>query len=128
MPLVTRWKLYDAVDDLEFTFTLNPREGGTPQSRKTVNYQNTAAPGGNTLIYEGRDEVQTLEWSGIILEESHLNQLQSWFEIRRQLLLTDDLGREFWIYITSFTPQRIRTINRPWRHDYTMSAIILDYA
>lgn len=124
--MVVRWTLHDPVLSETWEMQVNPNDGGTPDNGKTVNYSNTAAPDGKTLVYEGRDAVQTLDWTGIILTQEHYDTYIYWFAKRRQLLLTDDLGRETWIYLTKLTPKRKRATGIPWKHDYTVNAIVLD--
>jgi hypothetical protein len=125
--MVVRWTFYDPVDLETYTLHLNPREGGNPQHRKRINYQNTSAPGGMTLIFEGQDEVRELTWDGVILEQAHYDALYAWWDKRRQILLTDDLGRQYWIYIISFEPKRVRAAHHPNKHEYSMKALILDW-
>lgn len=125
--MVVRWTLYDPIDTTTYTMQVNPKEGGSPGRKKNVGYSNTSAPDGKTIMFEGRDDPQTLEWSGTILTEQHLNDLETWFLKRRQVQLTDDLGRQYWIYITEYTPKRERAVHSPWKHSYTMKANILDW-
>lgn len=125
--MVVRWTFEDPVEGETYVFHINPREGGSPSYDKTITEQNTTAPDGKTLLFEGQDQVQTLEWSGAILEQAHYDAYITWWRKRRQIKLTDDLGREYWIYITSFKPSRKRSRERAWRHDFTFSAIILDW-
>lgn len=124
---VVRWTLYDPVDDLTYTFHLNPSEGGSPQHKKRINYQNTSAPDGQTLVFEGQDEVRDLQWDGVIREQAHYDALYAWWDKRRQLLFTDDLGRSYWVYLISFEPKRMRAVRAPWKHQYVMRAVILDW-
>lgn len=124
---VIRWTIHDPVELETYEFHLNPREGGSPQYGKRFTYQNTSAPGGLTLIFEGQDEVQELSWDGVILEQEHYDKLLEWWDKRRQLLLTDDLGREMWIYIQSFQPKRVRSALHPWKHTYSCKAVILSW-
>lgn len=127
MPVV-RWIFYDPSVPETWTMDINPREGGSPSFAKTINYENTAAPDGKTLIFEGRDEVQRLEWQGVILTQAHYDTLEDWWDKRRQVRVTDDLSRQFWVYITHFEPRRRRAYGRPYKHDYTMRATILSWA
>jgi hypothetical protein len=127
MPAVVRWTLYDPIELVTYTFHINPFEGGSPQFRKKVNYQSTSAPDGLTLIFEGQDEVQEITWEGTILEQAHYDALYEWWAKRRQLLLTDDMGREFWVYLQTFEPKRVRAAHHPWKHTYSMKAVILDW-
>lgn len=124
---VVRWTLYDPVEIVTYTFGLNPNDGGSPQAKKRVNYQNTSAPDGMTLIYEGQDEVMQIPWSGTLLTQAEYEALWEWWDKRRQLLLTDDLGRQFWIYIQTFEPRRVRAATAPWKHTYSVTAVILDW-
>jgi hypothetical protein len=107
---------------------LNPDAGGTPEYKKTLTYVNTSAPDGKTLIFEGQDETQRLSWSGTLYTEEHFNAYVEWWQKRRQIQVTDDLGRSFWIYLVSFTPRRVRVSTRPWKHEYEVEAIIVDWA
>lgn len=125
--MVVRWTFYDPVTVETYTFHINPNDGGSPQYEKSVTFQNTSAPDGKAIIYEGQDAPTTLEWSGAILEEAHYDKYIEWFQKRRQVQLTDDLGRQYWIYITSFRPHRKRSRFLPYRHDFTATAIILDW-
>lgn len=124
---VVRWTLYDPVLLETYTMQINPNDGGSRQYKKNVNYQNTSAQDGNTLVFEGRDEPFQLEWSGVILEEQHLDDLISWFSRRRQVKLTDDLGRESWVYLTELAPKRTKAASHPWKHTYSMKAIVVNW-
>lgn len=124
---LVRWTLYDPMGGLTYTFHLNPREGGSPTYRKKFNYQNTSAPGGMTLLFEGQDEVKEITWDGTILEKEHYDALLEWWDKRRQLKLTDDLGRSYWVYLQNFEPVRVRAALHPWKHTYTIKAVIVDW-
>jgi hypothetical protein len=126
---VVRWQFFDPVGSVTYQFELNPNDGGSPSYDKRINYENTSAPDGKTLIFEGRDEVQKLEWSGVILTQAHYDAYVTWWEKRRQIKVTDDFGRQFWIYLTSFKPTRRIRGQRvyPWRHDYSITATIVSW-
>jgi len=122
-----RWRLYDPVLDIEYTLAINPLDLDGPSYDKTITYENTSAPDGQTVIFEGQDAPQKIGGSGTILEQAHYDAWVLWFEKRRQIRLTDDLGRVLWIYITSFKPKRKRSREFPWRHEFTFEATILDW-
>jgi hypothetical protein len=127
--MVVRWTFDDPVATETYTFHVNPNEGGSPSYEKTINDERTTAPDGKALLFEGQDKVQRLEWSGVILEQAHYDKYVEWWQKRRQIKVTDDFGREFWIYLIAFTPtRRIRGQRTyPWRHDFRATAIILDW-
>jgi len=121
------WEFYDPVEDETYEWEINPNDGGYPSRNKSIAYEATAAPNGQTLAFEGRESPATISFSGTILTESQFNTINTWYEKSNQIRLTDDLGREFWIYIRSFSPTRVRSINYPWRHTYSIEAIVLDW-
>lgn len=123
---VVRWTFYDGTDT--YTFEINPDTGGSPAYAKTITSQSTLAPNGKTLVFEGTDQVPKFEFSGTILTEAHFNAFLEWWDKRRQIQVTDDLGRQFWIYLETFTPTRVRAVQHPWKHSYQVSAVILDWA
>jgi hypothetical protein len=124
--MVVRWTLTDPTVPETYTFPMNPNEGGTPGITKKITSSVTAAADGQALVFEGRPDPQKFTFSGSILDESHLESLIYWFQKEHQLQLTDDLGRQYWVYLTSFTPTRQRRASHPWRHTYQAEATILD--
>lgn len=123
--MVLRWTLYDPNTSTTLTFAMNPNEGGTPPLKKTITYQATAA-GGRTLAFQGRPDVQTIDISGTVLTEEDYQFFVDWYDVQNQMLLTDDLGREFWVVVIEFTATRVRAAHHPWKHTYTLKALILD--
>lgn len=124
---VVRWTFYDPGTDETWQVPLNPSDGGSPGYKRNFTYQNTSAPDGKTLVFEGRADPQTLEFSGTLLTEAHLATFVEWWEKRNQILITDDLFRQFWVVIEEFSPKRKRAIHYPWRHEYTVKATIVDW-
>lgn len=123
---VVRWTFYDPNTTVTNTYSVNPNAGGTPELKKQTTSQRTTA-GAKVIYFEGNTVPHTLQWSGTLLDEDQLDMFQEWFDKRHQILLTDDLGREYYIYITSFQIQRERARQHLWKHSYTMSASILDW-
>jgi hypothetical protein len=126
--MVVRWTLMDPTVPETYTFPLNPNQGGTPGVTKKITTSVTSAADGQALVFEGRPDPQKMSFSGSILDQQHLDNLVVWFRKEHQLLLTDDLGRQFWVYLTNFTATRERKHSHPWRHTYQAEATILDVA
>lgn len=122
----TAWIFEDLVTSETYDLVVNPNEGGTPEYRKNITSQTTAAPDGRVVLFEGRDEPKRMTVSGTILTEDLYNQFVTWFNKRNIIKITDDLGREFECYIESFNPQRVRSVSHPWRHTYSMEIIIIE--
>jgi hypothetical protein len=123
--MVTRWTFFDPYTSETYTFAINPNEGGTPGLVKKIEYQTAAAPDGAMLVFEGRDDPKKIDFSGTILEQAQLDAFIVWFGKRNKIRLTDDLGRQFWVYLTSFNPTRGRKASHPWRHTYQASAAVI---
>lgn len=122
-----RWTLYDPATDETWTFAMNPSAGGSPALVKTLTYQATAAPGGQTLVFQGRQATQTLDLSGTLLTEAEYAFFETAWYVQNQMLLTDDLGRQFWVVITEFSPTRVRAAHHPWKHTYNLKALVVNY-
>jgi hypothetical protein len=122
------WVFTDLVTAETYSLPINPNDGGSPSYKKNIVYQNTAAPDGNVLMFEGRDDPKTSSFKGVLLTEDQYNTFVEWFEKRHQIQITDDLGRTFVCYITSFDPTRRRSAIHPWKHEYTCEYTIIDWA
>lgn len=125
--MVVRWQFDDPVSLETYTFAINPSEGGSPGYNKRFDFIATAAPDGRTLVFEGRDEPQELTFSGTLLTEAEFNAFVEWYQKRYQVLITDDLGRQFHIIVKSFVPVRERARSHPWKHSYTVAATVVDW-
>lgn len=120
------WTLYDYDTAESYDLAINPASGGSPSYAKSFTVTNTTAPGGKALIFEGQDEVPQISVSGVLLTEDLYNKFVTWWNKRNLLRITDDLGRNFDIYITSFRPERVRSVTHPWRHNYTLDYIVVE--
>lgn len=127
MPPRIPWVFIDPLDSSTYEWEINPNDDGSLQYEKTVNYKNTSAPDGKTIIFEGRDAPRSTSFSGVVLTEDQYNAMVTWFNKRHQIQIEDDLGRVFTIYITKFAPKRVRSRSHPWRHEYTCEYVILDW-
>jgi hypothetical protein len=125
--LVQRWSLLDPVTYDSHTFELNPYEGGSFTRKKKTATLKTAASDGKNIMFEGRQEPQQTTFTGILYSEEEMQAWREWSNKRYQVQLTDDLGRSFSIYIKSLSFDRVRSAVHPWKHKYTVEAMILDW-
>lgn len=119
-----KWIFEDTVGAVSYTFNVNPI-GDAPVYEKNLTYTGTAAPSDSILLYEGADTPTVFSVTGSILSQNQYAALCYFFALRRQIKLTDDLGRVRWVYLTAFSPVRKRSATTPWRHDYTLSGYVL---
>lgn len=124
--MTVRWKFFDPIANVTYTVPINPSAYSEAAFTKTLTYQSTSAADGSTLMFEGRDAVQEISFTGVALEQTHIDALISWWALRHQVKMTDDFGNELWIYLTSITRTRKRSITYPHKRDYEMKAVILD--
>lgn len=120
---MSKWFFHDPIASTTYTFEINPKSGGTPSRKKKIAYQATTA--GGTLVFEGTDEVKDVEIQGTLLTQAQLDAMNTWFDKRRYIEVTDDLARSFTIYITEFTATRSWRRSHPWRHDWTMRYLVV---
>lgn len=123
--MVAKWNLFDPNTNETYVFEVNPNEGGTPGITKKIEYQAPTSPAGPLVMFEGRDDPRKLEFSGVILSQTQLADMLTWFNKRYKLRLTDDLGRQFWVYLTTFEPTRERRVSHPWKHNYKATAAVV---
>lgn len=124
--MTVRWRFDDPTDSSFATFEINPDAGGTPARSITLTTQNTLAPGGKNIVFEGAEDPLNINFSGTILTQTMLALLNTWFSKKHQVQLTDDLGRVYMVMITKFTPKRVRSSNF-WKHTYDCTAIVVNY-
>lgn len=121
---MVKWQLWDGAST--YVFEVNPNEGGSLTRRKNITDKATSAIDGKTILMEGRPDPAVYEFSGTVFDQNQFLALESWFSKSKQIRVTDDLGRQFWIYMTDFQPRRRRSATRQWLHDYTIRALVLD--
>lgn len=122
---LVRWTFVDPSDSSSYTFAVNPNVGGSPAVKKQTTPLPLTASDGALVVFEGRNQPTTIDWSGATLDQSQYTAVVAWFAHRHQLVLTDDLGRTNQIYITGFTPKRAGLTNHPWRMTYQVKALVL---
>lgn len=121
-----RWTFYDSYLTDTATFEVNPNEGGSPNRKKNLSYQPTTAPDGAVLLFEGRDPARTGQFSGTLLTEAQYDMFETWFSKRYPITMTDDLDRDFLIYITEYNTTRKRAVHYPFKHEYTVSYVLVE--
>jgi hypothetical protein len=122
--MVVKWIFEDASVPETYTFAVNPVQNDF-SLQKSLIQQKTLAPDGQTILFEGRDEPRKFSFDGTLLEADQHDKFVEWFEKRRQIKVTDDLGAETLIYITNYTTQRGWRQSHPNRRTYTVDAVVV---
>lgn len=120
------WIFTDLQTSATYNWEINPNSGGTPGINKNILFKSPAGANGQVIAMEGRDSVQEMSVSGVLLSEALYTAMTLWAGKRYPVMLTDDLGRQYRIYITGYTADRVRSGSRPWRHESTVEYIVLN--
>lgn len=122
-----RWIFVDptSATPVEAQFEINPSSTTEIVRSKAIVYQNTLAPNTKSIIFENQDSARTMSWTGTTLTQAQYQMFVDWYNKRTSIRLLDDLTRMYSIYITEFTPKRVRNAEYPWLHTYDMKALVL---
>lgn len=119
------WTFQGYASEDVYEFAINPLDCSIPSLQKNISTQNTAA--GALLFFEGRPTVPSMSFSGTILHEAHYTAMKTWSGTDKQVAVIDDLGRKYWVYIKNFSPTRQYHPEYPWRHEFNVEAVVLDW-
>lgn len=125
MAVYKRWKLEDSGGS--YTFTLNPKTMTSPFGQRNIVLKYTTAIDGQVVLMEGNRQVPEWTFSGNILDAEHYEALRSWVYDRlgRRVTLSDHFGRRIVCVLTKFDPTPKRAVGKYWRHEYTITAIVI---
>lgn len=121
---VRRWVLQDTHTGDAYTFEFNPSEMTSPHGAKRIEFAATTAVRGEKIAFEGSAEPVQWQFTGAIFTKAMHDELLYWSKKNNRVWLTDHLGRAWLIYITNYAPIPLRSVGKPWRHNYTVNALI----
>lgn len=110
-----------------YVWEINPNQGGSPQVSKNMNIVYNVGPNRGGIIQEGQSTAPILSFSGVLITQSHYEALETWFDKRVLIELTDDLGRTFRGVFSAFSPERVRKPYNPWYHTYQAQFTVFGY-
>lgn len=117
------WRLSDG--STTYTFAIGPDAMNLDLKRSTVfgvMLSNTS----KSLVMMNSDQPIIGEISGTLISQAEYNALLGWWQSTKQLTLTDDLGQDFVIIIIDFTPERVLSIEFPFRHKWKIRFNVLE--
>jgi hypothetical protein len=124
MPRVP-WIFEDESSSEIYELECNPNEAQMPSIQKTFSTSYSTA--GRPIIFQGRDPVKQISFSGQLLTKEQYDALRLWVKKQKQIKITDDLGRVYWVYLKEFNPSRRPALNYPWLHDFSMSGVVVSW-
>ncbi len=118
---MAKWTLTDnsTGSPVIYTFPINPNEFDPPGRTSTVQSEQTTAPNGQHIVFQGRDVVSRGSFSGLVNSETFHDSLEVESDKFYVLTLTDDQASTWDILTTNFSWTRVRRASNQWRYDYT---------
>lgn len=126
MPHVA-WTLQDLSTSTPATmsFEINPNTFSPPGTKAGITWMRTTAPNGQSLIWQGLNDVPEGKMSGAVNSSGFKASLDEWATKWYPLVLTDDLGNTFNILITAISWTRLNRHLFPHRYDYDITFVIV---
>ena len=106
------------------TFAINPNAFNPPGRNSNIITEQTSAPNGQNLIFQGRDKTKESTFSGAVLTQSFYSDLDIWKDKFYPLVLTDDQGSTWDIIFRTWSWTRLHRTNA-WRYDYSATVLVL---
>jgi len=125
---MAQWKLtdYSTGAAVDYVFPINPNEFSHPDYKPTVKNEQTVSTSGSTVMFMGRPELSSIQFSGSIRTEQQYTDMNTWFRKWNPLVLTDDQGSTWSIIVTGYQPKRRRKANNQWLFDYSVDANVVE--
>jgi hypothetical protein len=108
-----------------FTFPISPNSFEPPGRQAQIKAEGTTGSAGGTIMFQGRDAVPELSFSGTINSETFHDNLLAEFDKWYDLILTDDQGAQWNIVFVNYTLERKKSATNHHRYQYNVSAKVL---
>ena len=115
----------DLANVANYVFTINPSQASRNFGVITMNHQQTTSADGSVIAWEGAPIPQPWTWTGRVLTQADHDALVLWGQTGQRVWLTDHFGRRYLVKMEGLTMTPRRDVNRPWHHDYQMTALAL---
>lgn len=108
-----------------WAFPISPNKFTPPGRSASIRDESTTGSTGGVILFQGRDAVPTLTFSGTIdsaaFKEDLEEQLNKWYD----LVLTDDQGNDYNVIFTEVSFERIKSAINHHRFHYNVTAKVL---
>jgi hypothetical protein len=124
---VTQWTLTDnsTGTPVVWTFPMNPIEFQHPGRKANFSTEATVSSIGSTILFQGRDEVPTLSFTGTITSSTFYDELREQLDKFYDLILTDDQSNSWTIIVESYSMDRKKSALNHHRYSYNVTAKVL---
>ncbi len=134
--MTVKWTFTDEVEGTTSVFTLNPESASI--DRGGLQSSQISTTNGRRIIQKGRRNPDAMVINGTTFQEDEFVAFAQIASKMYQVKLTDDLGREFWVFITGYSPERQPTrfgsyagasgSRLDWRMRYSINMTMLDWS
>lgn len=104
---------------------INPVTASSPLQEKSIEFSAKAGPFGESVIRDGGNLPATAQCAGTVLTQGQFENVEYLIQADTDWVLTDDLGRNFQIYITGIDMKRTFSSTLPYRHDFTIDYVVV---
>ena len=130
----TAWELYDPVTLETYVWPVNPHtDNGSHAITKRTGYEVVAGlrqSGGDdridSIVFGNGFELEKFAYEGKTYSLAERETLEDWATRDYDVILKDDLGREYSVLIESIVFSRLRSVKNRFKQSYTLSGIILE--
>lgn len=108
-----------------YTFAINPTSLQQVFGEPRITSLPSTVINGMTFSWEGSPQALTWTAEGRTLTQADHDALVFWSQRNDRVWLTDEFLRRFLIKVDTLKMTRIRDVDRPWHHIYTMTFTVL---
>ena len=108
-----------------YVLPLNPSQVDRGFGEFALVAEPTTVSNGRVILWEGAPKPVLWTWTGRLLSEDDVVEMQRWGTTGQRIWVTDDFGERYLVKVTSYEATRVRDKDRRWHHEYTMTAAVL---
>lgn len=113
----------NAVDT--YVLPINPSTLSRSFGGITYTDEATTVSNGKIISWEGVRTPPTWIFEGSVLDKAAFREMTKWGQTGQRFYVTDHYGDRYLVKCISYVPARVRDLDRPWNHRYTMTVSVL---
>jgi hypothetical protein len=124
---MAKWTLTDnsTGSPVVYTFPINPITFEHPGRKANFTAETTTGNTGGTILFQGRDEVPTLSFGGLVNSATFYTELRAELDKWYDLVLTDDQGATWNVIVTDYSFRRKKSALNQHRYEYKVTCKVL---
>ena len=124
---MAKWTItdYSTGSGVTYTFAINPNSFSPPGRNSTIGQKLTTSPQGSVILFQGRDGVQKMKFSGRITSQIFHDDLRTELDKYHVLEIADDQSNIWNVVIETYSMTRLKSALNQWRFDFEVTAIVV---